>query len=398
MPLRKEDVQREKERVWQTRVADVAGDATRLEEHRAGRVVAKGGTMRFHMSKIGADGPGLPLYIALHGGGGCPAHVNDNQWEHMKVYYAGNVKRGVYCAPRGMEDVWNQHFLPCTYPCYARLIENMVVYEWVDPNRVYFLGFSAGGDGVYQIACRIPDWMAAAAMSAGHPNGVSPVNLLNAPLLVQVGEGDCAYDRNCVAVEFGKKLASLGYTHCTCYVHMGKDHNFNDNDPCESLQCVEPVADSVGPAEMVNTSSVRWVSQHVRTTHPKCVVWERATAAPISENRMYWLDTHRLAVNNKCLVRGRLDQERNAVVLEEMGGEVRVLLDDLMLDLDRPVRFTVDGVTKECMVTRSVRALEQSLADRVAAGGGDPCYLFPASVVVSRTASDSFTVRDEYGE
>ena len=36
-----------------------------------------------------------------------------------------------------------------------RLIENLVVFEGVDPNRVYLLGYSAGGDGVYQLAPRM---------------------------------------------------------------------------------------------------------------------------------------------------------------------------------------------------------------------------------------------------
>jgi poly(3-hydroxybutyrate) depolymerase len=44
--------------------------------------------------------------------------------------------------------------LPCllppqreSYPLYDRLITNMVLFEGVDPERVYLLGFSAGGDG-----------------------------------------------------------------------------------------------------------------------------------------------------------------------------------------------------------------------------------------------------------
>lgn len=34
---------------------------------------------------------------------------------------------------------------------FARLIENMIVLHDVNPNRIYVLGYSAGGDGVYQI-------------------------------------------------------------------------------------------------------------------------------------------------------------------------------------------------------------------------------------------------------
>ena len=39
------------------------------------------------------------------------------------------------------------------------------------------VGYSAGGDGVYQLAPRMADSWAAAAMMAGHPNGVSPLSL-----------------------------------------------------------------------------------------------------------------------------------------------------------------------------------------------------------------------------
>ena len=49
----------------------------------------------------------------------------------------------------------------------------------VDPNRVYIMGYSAGGDGVYQLAPRMADRWAAAAMMAGHPNDASPLGLRN---------------------------------------------------------------------------------------------------------------------------------------------------------------------------------------------------------------------------
>ena len=52
----------------------------------------------------------------------------------------------------------------------------IMLYE-VDPNKVYLMGYSAGGDGVYQLAPRMADRFAAAAMMAGHPNETSPLGL-----------------------------------------------------------------------------------------------------------------------------------------------------------------------------------------------------------------------------
>ena len=54
--------------------------------------------MRFTYECVGdapAPASGYPLYICLHGGGGCPAEVNDGQWEHMKVYYRDCVDSGI---------------------------------------------------------------------------------------------------------------------------------------------------------------------------------------------------------------------------------------------------------------------------------------------------------------
>ena len=65
---------------------------------------------------------------------------------------------------------------------FTRLIEDLVVLEDVNPDRVYIMGYSAGGDGVYQLGPRMADSWAAAAMMGGHPNGVSIFSLRNVPL------------------------------------------------------------------------------------------------------------------------------------------------------------------------------------------------------------------------
>ena len=55
----------------------------------------------------------------------------------------------------------------------------MIAFHDVNPNRVYIMGRSAGGDGIYQVAPRMADRFAAAAMSAGHPNEASHLCLRN---------------------------------------------------------------------------------------------------------------------------------------------------------------------------------------------------------------------------
>src|SRR5437773_6454719 len=105
--------------------------------------------MKYHMVKQGKmpEG-GYPLYIALHGGGGVPAEYNNNSWQRMQNNYLRSIRYGIYVVPRGVINTWDMHFQPESYVLYDRLIENMILFESINSDKVYLLGHSAGGDGV----------------------------------------------------------------------------------------------------------------------------------------------------------------------------------------------------------------------------------------------------------
>ena len=150
---------------------------------------------------------GWSLWISMHGGGNAPSRVNDQQWENQKHLY--KLDEGIYVAPRGATDTWNLWHEPHINALFHRLIEDLIVLKHVDPNRVYLMGYSAGGDGVYQLAPRMADAFAAAAMMAGHPNDASWLGLRNIGFAIQVGELDSAYNRNKVAKQWIDKLDEL---------------------------------------------------------------------------------------------------------------------------------------------------------------------------------------------
>jgi predicted esterase len=400
IPLDK--VAHERERLWEKYRREQMADKGRLKEHEEKKIARGKLAMRYAYSKIGKKPKdGYPLYIALHGGGGAPVRVNDSQWNHMKVYYKAGVKQGIYLAARGMTNSWNLHWVGDSFPCYDRLIENMILFEDVDPNRVYVLGFSAGGDGTYQIAARMADRWAAANMSAGHPNGVSPRNLANVPFLLQIGEKDRSYGRNTAAASYYVQLAKLGKEHPGCYlheanIHFDKPHNFRDNHPKMAPQKV--LADPAkwlanGSRETVsrNTHAIAWLDGHVRNPAPRRLIWDlrtRATSRGKPALLHYWLD---LSSKDASLMKtqdviARLDKATNSVIVEKCGDYLKVLLRHGMLDLARPVRVKVGGRTFQVSPKATRGNLLQTMIDR-----GDPNYMFEASISIQKK-EDAFTV------
>ena len=109
---------------------------------------------------------GWDLYISMHGGGGAPAQVNDSQWRNqIRLYQPPDMGLSTsyleHLPILGISGIESHidHF-------FDRLIQGAVHVMGANPNRVYFMGYSAGGDGVYQLAPRMADRLAAASMMA----------------------------------------------------------------------------------------------------------------------------------------------------------------------------------------------------------------------------------------
>lgn len=386
--------------LWAKFRVEQADDAVRRQELQTQRMQFAGKTMRYDIKRLGTrPAKGFPLYIALHGGGSGPPGLNDSQWEQMKVYYASSVHDGIYVAPRGVSDTWDLHSQAESYVLYERLIENMVALEDVDSDRVYVLGYSAGGDGVYQIAPRLSDRLAAADMSAGHPNGVNLRNTFGVPLLLQVGERDGAYGRNRITVAYDAKLEALrqafpgAYTHET-FVHVGRPHNFYDNDPRESPYPVFANPQkwlSAGDRTTVqrNTNAIAWLKGYTRNPWPSRVVWDLTTRAdrrgngvwpmPGHGQQHYWLDIgeHTAQTLGTDEIIASVDTVHNTVVVEKAKTYLKILLSGNMLDLSKTVHIRVGGQQLDVQARPTLQQQARTLLDR-----GDPQYIFEAQVVL----------------
>ena len=225
-------------------------------------------TMKYDY-RIYGDEPegGHSLYISMHGGGGAPARVNDQQWRNQIRLY--QPKEGIYLAPRAPTDTWNLWHQKHIDPMFDRLIENFIAIKGVNPNKVYVMGYSAGGDGAYQLAPRMADRWAGAAMMAGHPGDAQFWNLRNLAYIIQCGGKDRAYNRANLCAQWGNKLKRLSqldpphYVH-KCVVYPQYGHWMN-------LECKQ---------------AVPWMAKYTRNPWPKKLHWYQDN---VTHNRFYWL-------------------------------------------------------------------------------------------------------------
>ena len=218
----------------------------------------EGKTLRW-LERVFGEAPagGHSLWISMHGGGGAPANVNDQQWRNQIKLY--EPAEGIYVAPRGPSDNWNLWHEAHIDPLFQRLIEDYVVLRGVNPDRVYLMGYSAGGDGVWQLAPRMADRFAAACMMAGHPNEASLLGLRNLPFGIFMGAQDGAYNRNKIAAERAAELARLAQEDTEGgYVHLAR------------------LYEGLGHwMERKDAEGVPWMAKFSRQPWPRKVVWQQ---------------------------------------------------------------------------------------------------------------------------
>jgi len=302
---------------------------------------------------------GRSLWISMHGGGGAPAEVNDQQWQNQIRLY--EPPEGIYIAPRAPTNGWNLWHEGDIDDLFDRLIENCVMLAGVNPDKVYLMGYSAGGDGVYQLAPRMADRFAAASMMAGHPNDASPLGLRNLPFAIFSGADDAAYNRNKVAAKWGAQLDDLarqdpgGYPH-RLNIYPGLGHWMDRKD----------------------AEAVPWMAKLTRNPWPDKIVWHQSGRL---HDRFYWLALPAGTAKPGLDIRASTDKNTITIDAPDVA-RLTVRLNDRLVDLDQPVKVILNGKNVfDGKVTRQANAILKSLQQRadpqsaavalLEVGGGD---------------------------
>lgn len=309
------------------------------------------------MDKTFGDAPDgeRSLWISMHGGGGAPAQVNTQQWQNQIKLY--QPEEGIYLAPRAPTDTWNLWHQSHIDPLFARLIENMVAYRGVDPDKVYLMGYSAGGDGVWQLGPRMADRFAAAAMMAGHPNEAKLLGLRNLPFGIFCGALDRAYKRNEVCAQRMEEIAELaeadsgGYPHMTrLYENTGHWMNLKDAE------------------------ALPWMAGFSRHTWPEKIVWYQDD---VTHDRFYWIQLPEGAAQKGQRIDAAV--EGQTITLKgDIPSGTRLLLHDDLIDLDQPVKVSAnDGEPTTYHPKRSAAVIRQALQKRL-----DPSAAPTARIII----------------
>ena len=354
-PISKSEANEAKEILWKDHISLIKSQ--RSNEIKQKRISIGDKTLKYDYLVFGEKPEtGRSLYISMHGGGGAPPQVNEGQWKNQMRLY--KPKEGIYLCPRAPTDTWNLWHQAHIDPLFDRLIENMIIFNEVDPDKVYLMGYSAGGDGVYQLAPRMCDRFAAAAMMAGHPNETSPLGLRNLPFALHMGENDKAYNRNKIAASWSNKLTNLrkedpkGYEHFV-KIHKNKGHWMN-------------LEDSI---------AVPWMAKYKRNKLPDRIVWKQDD---VTHSRSYWVSL----INEQIKPRGLIIASRNGQAIQihesDQSTQVDIMLNDEMINFDENVTVSYQNkILFNDKPKRSISEIYRTLKER-----GDPGLVFSSRIEI----------------
>ena len=300
--------------------------------------------IKFDIKHFGEQGEdGWSLFISLHGGGGTTESENNRLWNRHKTLY--ELEDGILFTPRSPSNTWNMWFQSHVDTFFNRIIQNMIAFHNVDPNKIYIMGRSAGGDGIYQVAPRMADRFAAAAMSAGHPNDSSPLGLRNTAFTIHMGENDSLYNRNDMAVKWGNDLKKL-----------------NEEDPEGYRYYIKIYKNKGHWMDNLEASALDWMSNFIRNPYPSKVVWKQGN---VLHKRFYWLRNEDPSFGD--LIECNID-DQIITVLSSSSSKITIQLNDDLVDMDREI--TVNYLGRQLFkgfVYRDIDIIKRSILEY-----GDP--------------------------
>ncbi len=346
------------------------------------------------MTKGEPGAHGWPLFFQMHGGGSTDDKLsgphgwapNTQDWQVQGQVVAMMFPPGRYFIPRMANDNRGRWWYKHNLTAFDAVIKRAVLFQDIDPDRVYMMGISEGAYGTEALTPFWADRLAGgAAMAGGAGGGERLLCLRNTALRNDTGENDTMYGRAKLVQEEHAYLDNLkkadpeGFDH-SLNMQKGRGHGINY---------------APGPA---------WIATKVRDPHPAKVCWFNYALDGVRRTDFAWLALSKAPARD-ALINAQVDKKTNTITLSAMmnapdvknespvygekppevgqripltGTDLIVHLDDALVNLDRPVKIMLNGKQVfNAKVSRSARVLAETLANT-----GDPGRVFCAQVVL----------------
>jgi dienelactone hydrolase len=341
--------------VWQA-YQEAPIHARMKEDFKANQVRHGNALSVYTVKKVGRRPKnGWPLFIAMHGGGGVPKAVNDQQWKVMQQYYRDqpSVTGYQYLALRAPDDTWNGFYNDNVLPLIENLIRQFLLLGDVDPNKVFIMGYSHGGYGAFFIGPRIPDRFAAIHSSAAAPTdgAISPASLRNTHFTFMIGANDNAYGRRKRCEAFWEEIRKLK----------------NETE----FPVVMELKPGFGHTGLPDRDKIKELYPVTRNPVPRHLTWEMMDAVV---KRFFWLSVPNPSRGQH--IEATLHGDMITIQTRDVK-EFELNLDHRVIPAGRPVRLQINGKETVREPGPSLECLCRSLLEC-----GDPELAFGCRVRV----------------
>jgi len=279
-------------------------------------------------SKYAVKSGPYPLLIMIPDEGQTPEQHLTEDWVD------GELRDGlILAAPRMPEDSasWAEQAVPRV----MLLMRTMSETYALDFNRIYLGGKGVGLTHAGTIADKFPDRFAGLIGRAGDLGDLGAQNFQNLPSYFAGGGAK--------VTAFRDSAKELGWDNCT----------------------LEP--------EGKEQDIWNWIQGHSRPAYPQEVVLAPGSPLP---RRSAWLEVPPSDYAATARIRARIDRAANTITIDGTGvTDCVVYLNDAMLDLDKPIAVTANGVESQVQVARSHKAF----LTNIYSGRSDPGRVFVAA-------------------
>lgn len=198
--------------------------------------------------------------------------------------------------------------IACTMVTLANLRDNYAI----DPDRLYLVGRGAAAATAVQIGGLYPHLFAGVVGQAGDVGTAGWANYSNLPTLFQGGGAE--------ATAFSEGAAA--FANCT----------LRPQATCDEIWA--------------------WMQEHPRAANPAKVTL--VPGAPIP-NKAYWVEVPPIDAAGDISITAEANRADNSVTVTSQGlNRVILYFNDELVDLDKPIKLVLNGVSQDVVVPRSV--------------------------------------------